>query len=84
MIISGTVKNFCIFETVNAVINITDKTMVIIVKINLVYDTMNEIIGKPMEFDDYQKNVIFPFFLFLNLIEFPKSERFLIDSPKHD
>jgi hypothetical protein len=47
-----------VFEVINAVINITDKTMVIIVKVNVIYDNISEMIGKPMEFEEYQKMVI--------------------------
>ena len=76
MIISGEVKTFSVFELINAVVNITDKAMVIIVKINLLYDNLTDIIGKPMEFDEYKSKVC-SFNIFLNIfyvLELPKSQ----------
>ena len=59
MITSGIAKSFSVCEILNAVVNTTDKTMVIVVKINVIYDNLNEIIGNPMDFDEYQKKVSF-------------------------
>jgi len=59
MITTGIATNFCVFEIISAVINITDKTMIIVVKIAVIYEEINEIIGKPIEFDEYRKMVLF-------------------------
>ena len=75
MIISGEVKTFSVFELTNAVVNITDKAMVIIVKISLVYDNLTDIIGKPMDFEEYKSKVC-SFNIFINnfhVLELPKS-----------
>ena len=57
MIKTGVATNFCVFEIISAVINISDKTMIIIVKISVIYDDITDIIGKPLEFDEYKKLV---------------------------
>lgn len=54
---SGLAKNFSVIEISSVIVNNGDKTMIIIVKINVIYENVPTLIGNPMEFDEYKKNV---------------------------
>lgn len=54
---SGLAKIFSVIEISNAIVNNGEKTLIIILKINVIYEDVPSLIGNPIEFDEYKKNV---------------------------